>query len=59
MTRPALPPWGQVHPPPARGSVLSEDGCIVGPGAGLPGSIVVEAVRDMRLGVDLAFQALE
>ena len=27
--------------------------------AGIPGPIVVEAVRDMRLGVDLSFQALE
>ena len=62
---------------PARGSVMSDDGCVVrlsiedsaaeylsgGPFsphyAGIPGPIVVEAVRYMRLGVDLSFQALE
>ena len=27
--------------------------------AGIPGPIVVEVVRDLRLGVDLPFQALE
>ena len=44
---------------PARGSVVSDDGYVVGLCARIPGSIVVEAVGDMRLGVDLPFQAHE
>ena len=38
---------------------MSGDGCVVGVCAGIPGPIAVEAVGDIRLGVDLPFQALE
>ena len=43
----------------ARGSVMADDGCVVGLCAGIHGPIVVEAVRDMRPDVALPFQALE
>ena len=42
-----------------RGSVMSDDGCVVGRCAGVPAPIVAEAVGDMRPSVDLPFQALE
>ena len=38
---------------------MSDEGWVVGLRAGIPGPIVVEAVRDMRPGVALPFQALE
>ena len=38
---------------------MSDDGCVVGPCAEVPGPIVVESEGDMRRGVALPFQALE
>ena len=38
---------------------MSDDGCVVGLCAGVPGPIVVEAVGDMRPAVALPFQVLE